>query len=245
MEHFVTNGTANIWTHITKSQDIDKEFLCLCAGGPGVSDGLSEIDPLLNSNYNIIRFDYRGCGDSTADGKYDIETTIDDIEKIRQFYNIESWYILGHSWGANVALFYALKYPQFCKGIIYLCGAGVQNNDDWHTEFNENAAKMTEPEITLPEDFKINYDVLNYGLCSFKKYIQAPMILKNISVLQVPTLIICGEKDIRPRWTVVQLSNLLPMGTLKILNECGHFPWHTHPDLLKKTIIDWIDNTAK
>ena len=134
MEHFVTNGIANIWTHINKSQNIEKEYLCLCGGGPGVSDGLSAVDPLLNNHYNIIRFDYRGCGSSTADGNYDIETTLDDIEKIRQFYNIESWYTLGHSWGANIALFYALKYPQFCKGIIYLCGIGVQNNNDWITE---------------------------------------------------------------------------------------------------------------
>jgi len=58
---------------------------------------------------------------------------------------------------------------------------------------------------------EINYDVLNYALRSFNKYIQGPMILKDISMLYVPTLIICGEKDIRPNWPAIQVSNLLPV----------------------------------
>ena len=123
----------------------------MCGGGPGINDGLSGCAPFLNNHLNTIRFNQRGCGSSTADGKYDIITTIDDIETIRKFYNVEKRFLLGHSWGANVTLFYALKYPQFCKGIVYLCGIGVQNNDDWNTEFKKNAeieTDLLEKEIT-------------------------------------------------------------------------------------------------
>jgi proline iminopeptidase len=152
--------------------------------------------------------------------------------------------MLGHSWGANIALFYSLKFPQFCKGIIYLCGLGVQNDTDWHSECAQNAAELKGPERPIPEGYSMNYDVLNGALDSYAKYIQSSMLYKNISMLQVPVCIICGEKDIRPVWPVFQLSNLLPMATLKIICECGHFPWLSHPDLLRKTIFDWFDNTT-
>jgi proline iminopeptidase len=239
MEYFITIGTTKIWTNINNNQHCTKPYLCMCGGGPGVSDGLSEVDPLLNVRYNTIRFDPRGCGRSTEDGKYDIETAIDDIEAIRQFYNIESWYILGHSWGADIALFYTLKYPQYCRSVIHLCGLGVQNDIDWSEECAKN--NEYEPEET-PEtsNYPMNYDVLDKALHSYWKYIQSPMLLKNISMLQVPFLIICAEKDPRPAWPNIQLSNLLPVAKLIILERCGHFPWLSNPDLLCKTIFDWF-----
>ena len=248
MEHYVSSGSAKIWTFIHDDQNKSKPYLLMCGGGPGINDGLLGCDPLLNHRFNTIRFNQRGCGSSTADEKYDVETTIDDIEQIRQNYSIQKWYIIGHSWGANIALFYALKYPQYCKGIIYLCGIGIQNDDDWNKEFKQNAEVMTpllEMEVSLLKDFEVNYDVLNYALRSFNKYIKSPMLLKKISKLQTPTLVLCGEKDIRPNWPAIQLSNLLPAATLSMIDGCGHLPWATHPETLSKTIFDWIDKNIK
>jgi hypothetical protein len=56
MNQFVTNGTAKIWTNISDTLHCNKPYLCMCGGGPGVNDGLSEVDPLLNIRFNTIRF---------------------------------------------------------------------------------------------------------------------------------------------------------------------------------------------
>jgi len=83
--------------------------------------------------------------------------------------------------------------------------------------------------------------VLGKSLNSYWKYIQAPMLLKDISLLQVPFLIICAENDPRPMWPNVQLSNLLPNAGLKILESCGHWPWLDKPESLRGAIFDWFD----
>lgn len=147
MEHYVTSGTAKIWTTINdESPKCSKPYLLMCGGGPGVNDGLNEVDPILNTRFNTIRFNHRGCGSSTAAKNYNIETVLNDIEAIRQFYRVDSWYVLGHSWGANIALFYTLKFSKHCKSVIYLCGMGVQNDMDWSAECATNAAELKEPE---------------------------------------------------------------------------------------------------
>lgn len=243
MEHFVKNGEAEIWTLISDDNaNCDKPYLLLCGAGPGVNDGLNEVAPILNDKYNTIRFNHRGCGKSSADSNYDIDTVISDIEAIRKYYNIKQWYVLGHSWGANIALFYALKYSQHCIKVIYLCGTGVQNDADWGEECAKAAAELKEPERPprVDVDDTMNYDVLDAEIDSFNKYIQRPMLLKDISQLKIPFLVIIAEKDIRPMWPTIQLSNLLPMGKLKVFENCNHFPWITHPDLLRDTVIEWF-----
>lgn len=245
MENYVEIGTTILWTHISDTINKDKPYICLCGGGPGIGDSLSEIDDLLKFRFNIIRFEQRGCGRSTKDGNYLIETTIDDVDKIRKFYKIDSWYILGHSWGAGIALFYANKYKNRCKGVVYISGMGIQNDNDWSEEFNNNSKNLKEPEINLPENFQINYDVTNAGLRSYNQYIKSPTLLKDISILNIPVLIICGKKDIRPIWPAIQLSNLLPDCTLKIFDECNHFPWKQNCELLKDTIFLWFNDLIK
>jgi len=244
MEYFVPNGTARIWTHINDdSKNCSKPYLFMYGGGPGCSDGLFEVDPMINHHFNTIRFDPRGCGRSTEDGQYDIETAIDDVEAIRKFYGIDSWHMLGHSWGADISLFYAINYTQHCKSLVHFCGHSVHNDADW----GEECAKRQDDPEELPKGsngYPMNYDVLDKQLSSYWKYIQAPMLLKNIAILQIPVLVICAENDPRPIWTNIQLANLLPNADLKILPECGHFTWVTHPDLLIKTIFDWFDNNT-
>jgi len=232
-EQYVTSGTAKIWTHINDNNA--KPYLLMCGAGPGVNDGLSEVDTLINDRFNTIRFNHRGCGTSTADGNYKIETVLEDIETIRRYYGVENWFILGHSWGANIALFYALKHPQVCKKVIYLCGIGVQNDSDWAEECAKNTDEFEQGDFKTDD---MNYEVLDAEIKSFNKYIQQPTILRDIAKLQIPFYVILGAKDPRPSWATIQLAHLLPMAELKILGECGHFPWLTHPDLLKEIILE-------
>jgi proline iminopeptidase len=119
MENYINVDNSEIWTIINDDIDNSKPFLCLCGGGPGIGDSLFQVDNLIKINFNIIRFEQRGCGRSSKDGNYLIETVISDLEEIRKFYNIKKWYVGGHSWGAGVALFYGLKYQYACNGIIY------------------------------------------------------------------------------------------------------------------------------
>ncbi len=83
-------------------------------GGPG--GGCSPMmrrffDP---EAYRIILFDQRGCGRSRPVASVENNSTwhlIDDIETIRKTLNINRWVLFGGSWGATLALIYAISHP--------------------------------------------------------------------------------------------------------------------------------------
>jgi proline iminopeptidase len=71
--------------------------------------------------WHIILFDQRGCGQSRPHAELAENTTwhlVEDIEKIRQHFDIEQWVVFGGSWGSTLALAYAQTHPERCLGLI-------------------------------------------------------------------------------------------------------------------------------
>lgn len=106
--------------------------LLLCHGGPGLWDSFEDLVPLLTDAFQVIRYDQRGCGWSTGQG-FSVQQAMQDMEEIRHFWGISRWLVLGHSFGANLALRYGLAHPETMLGLIYLCGTGISGN--WHQEY--------------------------------------------------------------------------------------------------------------
>ncbi|MFV2014015.1 MAG: alpha/beta fold hydrolase [Candidatus Heimdallarchaeota archaeon] len=159
---------------------------------------------------------------------------------MRKYYNISKWIVAGHSWGAIIVLAYSLFHRSNVEGIIYLAGIGVQNNREWHSQFQHNKSKYPDP---LPKmKFPFNEEVNKEGNKSWRDYIQNPMIRKNISELNIPTLILQGQNDIRPNWPAKQLSKVLPKAIYKEIDNAVHCILLTHPDELRKEIRAFINS---
>jgi proline iminopeptidase len=101
--------------------------LVLCHGGPGLWDYLEPLARLLPGEFRVHRYDQRGCGRSTGDGPYTVSQFVTDLDVVRQAMDLPSWWVGGHSWGAELALRYALAYPARTRGLIYLAGTGLGN----------------------------------------------------------------------------------------------------------------------
>ena len=90
-------------------------------GGPG-GQCRSEHHSLFNPQiYRSIIFDQRGCGKSipyrSLEGN-NTENLVEDIDKIRDFFKIKKFLIVGGSWGATLAIKYALKFPKNLIGVL-------------------------------------------------------------------------------------------------------------------------------
>jgi proline iminopeptidase len=48
-----------------------------------------------------------------------------DLEALRAHWGLPTWVVGGHSFGATLALAYALTHPDRTRGLIYLSGTGV------------------------------------------------------------------------------------------------------------------------
>lgn len=101
--------------------------LVLCHGGPGLWDYLEPLARLLPGEFRVHRYDQRGCGRSTGDGPYTVRQFVTDLDVVRRAMDLPSWWVGGHSWGAELALRYALAYPARTRGLIYLAGTGIGN----------------------------------------------------------------------------------------------------------------------
>ena len=116
-----------------------------CHGGPGLWDYLGDLAGLLVGEHTVVRYDQRGCGRSggTA-GPFTLERAVADLDGVREALGVERWAVLGHSWGAELALRYALAHPQRTTAVVCLGGVGAGQR--WH------AAHGAEAAVRLGED---------------------------------------------------------------------------------------------
>jgi proline iminopeptidase len=56
----------------------------------------------------------------------------------------------------------------------------------------------------------------------------------------VPTLILDGAEDIRPRWPVDSLERALPRVTRVRIDGAGHLPWMEAPDPFRAAIQGFL-----
>lgn len=100
--------------------------LVLCHGGPGLWDYLGPLASLLEHSVRVIRYDQRGCGRSSgAGGPFTIEQFVEDLDQLRRALHIDRWWVGGHSWGAQLALYYGLAHPEVTRGVLYIAGTGI------------------------------------------------------------------------------------------------------------------------
>ncbi len=140
-------------------------------GGPG-----SGTSPLLRRfldpmRYRVICFDQRGAGRSTPRGETRHNTTADlltDLQTIRRHLGIDRWLVVGGSWGATLALAYALAEPRSVSGLL-LRAPFLARADDIEGFFQGRTAGLPEAwarfsAIAPPDRRHALLDVLADGL---------------------------------------------------------------------------------
>jgi proline iminopeptidase len=233
-ELFVKSGEAVLWT-IAEGQGIP---VLLCNGGPGCCDYLAPVAAMIDDIAQVVRFEPRGCGRSSATPPYTVETCLQDLEAIRQHYKIDQWVIGGHSWGADLALIYALEYPAHTLGVACIAGGRMQNDREWHAEYRRRRDEEGEtlPDYVYPPNMEVNEQVNQ----SFKQYIQRPYLWRKLSQLSIPTLFIYAEQDIRPKWAVEQVAATMKNGRFVLIPDAAHHIWFTHAGQLQTYLRNFV-----
>ena len=101
------------------------EPLIMCHGGPGLWDMSGSLAATLASRLRVIRWDQRGCGRSERRGPYSVARCAADLDAVRSGLGLEKTALFGHSWGATLALRYALDHPDRVSALVYACGTGL------------------------------------------------------------------------------------------------------------------------
>ena len=125
-EGSIKNGTATI--HY-KTFGAGKPILII-NGGPGMnSDGVITLAQSLAQKNKTIIYDQRGTGKSLVDKVNDstitLQLMLSDIEVLRKHLKVNSWIVLGHSFGGMLASYYAANYPANTDALILSSSGGI------------------------------------------------------------------------------------------------------------------------
>ncbi|MEN1968660.1 alpha/beta hydrolase [Lentibacillus sp. N15] len=71
-----------------------------------------------------------------GNGNYSLSRLMDDIEEVRKHLGIETWYVMGHSFGGILAINYAYSYPTRIKGVI-LSNVTLNMNDSFEHQLRK------------------------------------------------------------------------------------------------------------
>ena len=103
-------------------------------GGPDFDHSylLPELDELAGKKFRLIYYDQRGRGKSAENVRPEdvsLASELDDISRVLNFYRLDRAVLLGHSWGAALALEYALRNPTRVSKLILMNPAPVSTTD--------------------------------------------------------------------------------------------------------------------
>jgi proline iminopeptidase len=93
-------------------------------GGPGLSDYADLLVPELGG-WRAIHYQQRGLAPSTVEGPFTVERHVADAIAVLDARGADRAVVVGHSWGAHLALQLAVAHPERVAGLVLIDGPGV------------------------------------------------------------------------------------------------------------------------
>ena len=213
----------------------NKEPLILLHGnGQDGSYFKNQID-YFSDRYRVIALDTRGHGKSPRGTKpFTIEQFSCDLYEFMEGLEIPYAVILGFSDGANIAMKFAMKYPNKVKALILNGGnlnpKGVKRTTQIPIEIGYKIARRF---ASKSSDAKKNAEML--GLMVNEPNIR----LSRLSKITAPTLIICGRSDIIKESHTKEIAENIPAAKLSIIKG-NHFIANKRSVTFNKEVEDFL-----
>lgn len=187
-----------------------------------IFDSLSE---KLKNDFTIYAIDSRNHGKSQQTEDYSYETMAEDMYAFIEKMEFGRVNILGFSDGGIISLYLAMKYREALNKMILL-GVNLTPKD-----FTEESYQWVE------ETYAKTRDPL------FKLMMEEPNIrLDDLKEIDIPTLIIAGEKDVFKPETFENLQSTLLDSRLMIMAGHDHESYIIGQDILSSDLVRFLKN---
>ena len=217
-------------------------------------DQLSFFEP----DYHVLRFDLFGHGRSHKPGKrYTIRNYATDMTLLLEHLGwADNLIFMGHSLGGMVALVYALENPSKVSKLViassycfvsneaitdvmgrvkgnpvhkFALGIGKRGLSPYDEDTAEWVAKQMSDHMTQKDAMLATAASAGFNIC------------ENLRDLQIPTLLIVGEKDITtPVWASEMLHEWLPQSEIIIVSDSSHLVLIDHANEFNNYVKDFL-----
>lgn len=189
----------------------------------------------FSEQYQVLALDTRGHGQTPrGTAPFTLEQFAGDLKKFLDSREIRRCHLLGFSDGANIALLFALKYPEYVEKLIL------------------NGADLYPSAVKLSTQVPI---VLGWGLLQvvrrFDKKAKAKWELldlmttqphikpKRLSALTMPALVVAGDKDMIRESHTRLIARSIPNSKLAILPG-DHFVARRNWQAFNPVILEFL-----
>lgn len=115
--------------------------IVLLHGGPGACSALDGLE--LPAHWRQIRYAQRGSARAGRKAPLSLAQLVRDLEALRRQLELTDWIVLGHGWGAFLALAYAVEHAGVTRALALLNGSGLDT--DWQKAYHLARRKRLSP----------------------------------------------------------------------------------------------------
>ena len=220
--------------------------------------------PEFSKHFKVILYDMRGQGQSDKpDGNYSFELHADDQKALLDHLEIQKIHHVGISYGAELGLIFALKYPEKLKSLVlsncvsYIGPLLNKISNLWRYACMKNDSEMFF-HATVPFNFSETFIAKNksffdvaierYKLLDLPSFInlldafQRLHVTERLSEITVPTLILGGKKDLLkpPDPYSYILNEKIVNSKLKLIDDAGHALTHEKPEEFNSEVLGFL-----
>jgi 3-oxoadipate enol-lactonase len=219
--------------------------------------------PVLAKHYRVLLYDCRGMWKSAhPKGPYTMELHADDLAALLDALNIETAHIAGISYGAEVSMAFALKYPQRVRTLFL--SSTVSESDPVLEGFIGTwsaAARSRDSQRLYDVSYMLNFSDAYIAANRFaleaaaSRYAQLDMdavlelfdcfdrldITKELHRITARTLVLVGENDIlKPRKYGERIVREIPGADLVVVPGAGHAICLEKPTLFNAILLGFL-----
>ena len=185
----------------------------------------------FSDNYRVIAVDTRGHGKSPRGTKpFTLEQFAEDLKEFLDSRGLTKIYLLGFSDGGNIALLFALKYPEYVEKLILnganLCPGGVKASiqvPDTLKYLALSVRAIFDKRVTREKEM-------------FDLMVTQPDIHKNrLMALTMPVLVIAGTDDMIRRSHTEAIAGTIKYGELCLVKG-DHFIASGNPEMFNREV---------
>lgn len=247
-------------------------------GGPGLDHSYMRLALApLEARLRMFHLDLRGCGRSDGPksfARFDWHTWVDDVEALRRHLGVDRWVVVGHSFGAPLALLHALEQPEHACGLVLwsptlaptvlggrLPGLPVAALAALEAILSEptqsDAAFRRRSLAAQPAYFasrlrpaqRAAFARMRLRAAPFdfaKRHVLPTLDLRaRLCAVAAPALVVAGDQDfLLPPQEARALAERLPHGGLALLRRCGHFPGLERSRDFARALRGWLDEAG-
>lgn len=222
--------------------------------------------PFFSKRFQVLLLDFRGQGKSEKPTmKYPMETHADDLKALMDHLNMKKVHLVGISYGGEVALIFAIKYPERLRSLVVACAVSHISPvvkamaERWLIAARLRSGKYlfetVYPDVFSDEFIEKKWEFISstapfydtsVDIDAFIELLKGFMQLKvtpKLSKIKTPTLIIAAEKDkLKPLKYSQIIHENITGSEFVIIKKSGHTVIWEKPEEFNTIVSEFIKN---